>query len=82
MQQPEPRRKIGKRTTAEDRKLFDVTCVVGSVFVSEDGNQSPVAAAFQIIAEHDAPGVFTFPLEGYGTFRVTVEHEREARVIS
>lgn len=51
-------------------KLFDVTCVVGSVY--DGGTQPPRIAAFEMIASHDADGTFTFPDEDGRIIEVTV----------
>lgn len=53
---------------------FDVTCVIGTVEVGE-GEESPHVVAFKMIAEHDAPGTYTFPHANGGTTRVTVEYD-------
>jgi hypothetical protein len=53
---------------------FDVTCVIGRVNLTEDGEHSPHEAAFLLIAAHDAPGTYTFPLRHGGDCRVTVEY--------
>lgn len=51
---------------------FDVVCVLGHISPSPDGTESATLAAFRLIAEHDAPGEYTFP-NGYGgTTFVTV----------
>jgi len=66
---PEPRRKIRREAPG-----FDVTCVVGRVTLGE-GEHTPEQAAFLLIADHGAPGTYSFPSEAPGTIRVTVEHE-------
>lgn len=54
---------------------FDVTCVIGTVEVGE-GEHTPGQAAFLLIAQHDAPGHYSFPGPHEGSvIRVTVEHE-------
>ena len=53
-------------------KLFDVTCVIGSV--RSGGDQSPMQAAFALIADHQAEGQFRFPGEDGGEIVVTVEY--------
>ena len=53
---------------------FDVTCVIGTVELGQKGRPSHVAA-FELIAEYDQEGVFTFPRWPDGLCRVTVEHE-------
>lgn len=52
---------------------FDVTCVIGRVDY-DGGNMSPVVAAFHLIAEHEAPGLYTFPLRDGGTMSVEVKY--------
>lgn len=46
-----------------DAPSFDVTCILGTVVLGH-GNQTPYAAALALIAEHDGPGTFTFPIYG------------------
>jgi len=63
----------------EDPELsFDVTvsAIVGHVSVSRyGGGISPIMAAFQIIADQDMPGKFSFPM-GHGWMQhVTIERE-------
>lgn len=58
---------------ARGRPLFDVTCVIGSVFEG-DGDLSPHEAAFVLIAQHDTEGTFHFPSESGGTVAVSVEY--------
>lgn len=62
--------------SAEDeygpRKLFDVTCTIGSVYEGQ-GDVTPYQAAFLLIARHDAEGQFRFPNDGPGETIVTVE---------
>lgn len=53
---------------------FDVTCVVGRVTFDE-GDIPANVAAFMLIAQHGAEGVFTFPREDGSVQRVTVERE-------
>lgn len=52
---------------------FDVTCVIGRVEFGEGDEHSSVVA-FKLIAQHDAPGVYSFPNADGTTCRVTVEH--------
>lgn len=52
---------------------FDVVCVVGTVIVGNDGDETPHMAAFRLIAEHDAPGTYSFPNAYGGTTEVNVE---------
>lgn len=58
----------------EPKKLFDITCTIGSVYSSPDG-QDPRAVAFQMIAMHGADGHYTFPNEDGSINHVTVETE-------
>lgn len=58
----------------DDEQTFDVTCVIGSVKIGA-GTMSPHVAAFALIAEHDAPGRYSFPMAHGGMCHVTVEHE-------
>jgi len=53
------------------RKLFDVTCVIGSVY--DGGTEDPTIVAFRMIAEHKADGTFTFPNIDLDTISVTVQ---------
>ena len=43
-------------------KLFDITCVIGSVYAG--GDMNPKDAAFLTISEYDKDGTFSFPIEG------------------
>ena len=53
---------------------FDVVCTIGRVnFTDTDGLQ-PHVAAFQLIAEHDAPGSYSFPMADGRSCIVNVEH--------
>jgi hypothetical protein len=51
-------------------KLFDITCVVGSVY--RGGTDDPRVVAFQLIGAHQADGTFTFPDSVGGMIQVTV----------
>jgi hypothetical protein len=51
---------------------FHVTCTIGRVTFG-DGDVSPHVAAFQLIAEHGAPGEFHFPAPDGSMCIVTVE---------
>lgn len=53
---------------------FDVVCTIGRVELGEDGEDSPHVAAFKLIAQHDTPGTFTFPMSDGGECAVTVEY--------
>lgn len=44
-------------------KLFDITCVVGSVYRGVHGDLSPREVAFLMIARADHDGEFHFPNE-------------------
>jgi hypothetical protein len=54
---------------------FDVTSVIGRVVFDGTGDDTPHEAAFRIIARHDTPGEYTFPLPDGGTCRVAVTYE-------
>ncbi len=56
-------------------KLFDVTCVVGSVYAG-DSDFTSREIAFLMIARHGADGEFTFPNEDGTINHVHVETER------
>lgn len=56
---------------------FDVTCVVGTVMLDGSGEDPPHVAAFKLIALHDTPGEYVFPLAPGGKCRVTVAYENE-----
>ena len=59
------------------RKLFDVTCVIGSVFEDEFGDGTdPRVVAMHLIAEHNSDGAFTFPTEDGGHVSVIVQTHR------
>lgn len=56
---------------------FDVTCVIGHVLINPYGDVdgvSPVMAAFQLIADHDTEGRFSFQYHGM-TQHITIERE-------
>ena len=53
---------------------FDVTCVVGTVILTDTGDVSPYQAALDCIGHHGAPGSFTFPMEDGRTCFVDVAH--------
>jgi len=52
---------------------FDVVCTIGRVDLVDCGPHSPSEAAFLLIGQHNAPGVYSFPAENGGTMHVTVE---------
>jgi hypothetical protein len=60
-----------------DNRSFDVVCVVGTVIVGPEGDESPHMAAFRLIAEHDAPGTYTFPNAWGGTTAVEIENPQQ-----
>jgi hypothetical protein len=57
---------------------FDVTCVIGSVVISDQNVETtvttPYEAAMLLIARHDAPGQYNFPMPSGGVTRITVEY--------
>ena len=57
-------------------KLFDITCVVGSVYEDQDATHDPLTAALITIGENGGTGVFTFGNENLGYFRVDLEHKK------
>jgi hypothetical protein len=57
---------------------FDVTCVIGTVYLG-DGDKTPRQAAFDLIATHGTDGTFNFPNEDGRTIHVTVETEDAKR---
>ena len=72
----EKQRPLRRKGSTSVPFTFDVTCVIGTVEVGH-GDESPHVVAFKLIAEHDAPGTYTFPSANGGTTRVTVEYEDE-----
>jgi len=55
---------------------FDITCVIGTVEYERNGDGRPAhVAAFEMVAMHDTPGRFSWPMPHGGTCHVTVEHE-------
>lgn len=58
---------------------FDVTCVIGHVSLDPAGATPAHVAAFSLIAEHDAPGSYRFPMADGRTCLVDVSWEGEAR---
>lgn len=58
---------------------FEVTCVIGTVHLAILREfVGPVEAAFQLIAQHDTPGTFSFSVPGNDRqYKVTVEYEGE-----
>ncbi len=68
-------------TKAHEQEIqsFDVTCVVGTVELTDGPGMSASAQAMILIAEHDAEGVYEFPIGNGQTQRVIVEREGPAR---
>lgn len=68
-----------KAKTLRINESFDVVCVIGTVHLNaHSGFVNPNHAAMMLIAEHDAPGFYSFPMEDGRTQTVTVEYsERE-----
>ena len=68
---PHTARKARARTIPDG---FDVTCVIGRVSFG-DGDESPDMAAYRLISEHAAPGVYSFPsaFGGMTTVRIRTE---------
>lgn len=58
-----------------DRYGFDVTCVIGRVDLTEKGDVPANVAAFMLIASHDAPGHYSFPMPMGGKVNVAVDYE-------
>lgn len=60
-------------------KLFDITCVIGSVYSDPDGSDDPRAVAFLKIEEYTRTlplsAVFSFPNEDGSINHITVETE-------
>lgn len=53
---------------------FDVTCVVGTVNLTDDAVFDPYVAALILIGEHGSLGTFVFPCGAGGEYRVTIDH--------
>lgn len=64
------------RTPNQPRKLFDITCIIGSVYESPDAQFTPNQVAFTMIADHvpalGAEVVFTFPDEDGSIINVAI----------
>lgn len=57
---------------------FDVTCVIGTVNLSDDpAGDPPGIVAMRMIAEHDAPGTYRFPRADGTEQVVTIEYVGE-----
>lgn len=73
---PEFERKSMRKPSRKPAGSFDVTCVIGTVELDGGvGGLSPHEAAFLLIAQHDAPGTYQFPMPDGRTMAVTVDHE-------
>lgn len=59
-----------------DQPTFDVVvqAVIGKVVIDPQGSMSAHVAAFSIIAEHDTPGLYSFPLPDGRTCQVEVAY--------
>jgi len=69
------------RWVAEEVTGFDVTCVVGHVDLTHEAiGVSPYEAAMRLIAQHGAPGDYSFPLPDGGRAMVSIDFG-EPRVI-
>lgn len=53
---------------------FEVTCVLGRVDLVGDGERGAHEAAFALVAQHDTPGDYTFPLGDGRTCRLSVAY--------
>jgi hypothetical protein len=60
-----------------NEKLFDITCIIGSVF--SGGDEDPRIVAFRMIGEHNADGEFSFPNEDGSICHVGVYTENPKR---
>jgi hypothetical protein len=64
--------------TSQPADTFDVTCVIGKVVIGWESSETvittPYEAAMLLIARHDAPGVYTFPMPSGGVTQITVEY--------
>jgi hypothetical protein len=71
------RRRVGKGYPLRNPDVdgFDVVCKVGRVSFNDKTGMPPHVAAFQLIAEHDAPGVYSFPMPDGRTCSVDVAFE-------
>ena len=70
--QPEPSYEEETLNPMAPRKLFDITCTIGSVYQDENGMPARYAA-FLLIAEHGADGTYEFPNEDGSINHITVE---------
>lgn len=77
MQDRTPRTKRPRTTPTVTPDGFDVTQVIGRVVFDEAGDRSPHEAAFCVIARHDTPGDYTFPLPNGDTCHVSVHYESD-----
>lgn len=70
-----PETKVGSRKNPG----FDITCIIGSVIFDDLADMHPTTAAFSIIGEHRAPGIYSFPnVDTSGWITVTVEMSEDA----
>jgi hypothetical protein len=53
---------------------FDVTCTIGTVLIGQQGDMTPIEAAFELIGAHDAEGRYAFEYNGY-SYAVQVQKE-------
>jgi hypothetical protein len=58
----------------EAPRSFPVTQVIGEVTIDRDSDLTAHEAAFLLIARHDTPGDFHFPLSDGRTCEVTVAY--------
>ena len=65
-----------------DSIIMPVTCVIGEVTISPNGDTPVTHAAFQLIAEHDAPGTFSFETPDGYVYAVTVERDDPPRKVA
>jgi len=57
------------------RKLYDVTCVIGTVYEDLSSPLTAHEAAFLMVCRHDAPGTFSWTDNDGYTYSVTVERQ-------
>jgi len=68
-----PRKRLSPKRPREEF-TFEVTCVIGEVTVGPYGSDIPPhVAAMDLIARHDAEGIYHFPMADGRTQRVTIE---------
>lgn len=67
-----------KQTRIRPGDSFDVTCVIGTVSLTDDGTGDPPGiVAMRMIAEHDAEGTYRFPRADGREQVVTIEYVGE-----